>query len=57
MVKKMAVPISDCLVDTLSSLGTGIKLKISTFLNILRQQLGCYSEMKESDLMEDALAI
>ena len=43
MRKKSAVPMRDCRVETLSSLGTGMKLKMSTFLRSLRQKLGCSS--------------
>jgi len=46
-VKKRAVPISDGLVETVSSFGTGMKAKMSIFLSILRQILGCSSVIKE----------
>ena len=57
MEKKMAVPMSDCRVDTLSSLGTGMKLKMSTFRSIRRKMLGCSSEMKEESLSDFYLAM
>jgi len=47
MAKKMAVPISDGLVETLSSLGTGIKENMSTFLRIFMQKLGCSAEIMD----------
>jgi len=46
-VKKRAVPISDGLVETLSSFGTGMKAKMSIFISILRQILGCSPVIKE----------
>lgn len=38
----------DCFVDTESSLGTGMKEKISTFFRQRRAILGCVSVIKES---------
>ena len=49
MMKKRAVPISDGLVETVSSLGTGMKEKMSMNLSALRQMLGWSSEMKEEE--------
>lgn len=40
-MKKRAVPMSEGLVETVSSFGTGMKAKMSIFLSILRQILGC----------------
>jgi len=49
MAKNTAVPISDCFVETESSLGTGMKEKISTFFKILMQKFeDYYYLMKES---------
>lgn len=47
MRKKMAVPTSDCLVETESPLGTGIKAKMSIFLIIRRQRLVWSSVIKD----------
>lgn len=49
-MKNRAVPISEGLVETESSLGTGIKLNISTFRNILKNTLGCSYAMNELSL-------
>jgi len=46
-VKNIAVPISDCLVETESSFGTGIKANISIFLSIRRKMLGWVEEMND----------
>ena len=40
-MKKRAVPMSEGLVETVSSFGTGMKEKMSIFLSILRQILDC----------------
>lgn len=50
MAKKMAVPMRDALVETVSSLGTGMKAKMSTFLRSLMQRPGRSSVMKDYDL-------
>jgi hypothetical protein len=42
MRKNIPVPISDCLVETGSSFGTGIKEKISTVLRHLTSKFGDY---------------
>ena len=39
-MKNTAVPMSDALVETVSSLGTGMKEKMSTLRSILTQMLG-----------------
>lgn len=49
MAKKRAVPISDCFVETESSLGTGMNEKMSTFFRIFTQKFEeFYYLMKES---------
>jgi hypothetical protein len=46
-VKKRAVPMREGLVETVSSLGTGIKAKTSNFLSILKPIFGCVSVINE----------
>lgn len=49
MAKKIAVPMSEALVETVSSLGTGMNAKMSTFFRRRMARLGCDSEMKDYD--------
>ena len=49
MMKKTAVPIRDCFVETESSLGTGMNENMSTFFKIFTQKFeDYYYLMKES---------
>lgn len=57
MMKNTAVPMRDCFVETDSSLGTGMKAKISILFKILRQMFGCYYLIKESRLPVSSLFI
>lgn len=56
-MKKSAVPIRDCLVETDSSFGTGMKANISTLFKILMQMFCCYYLIKESRLPVLSLSI
>mgnify|MGYP006897399492 CR=1 FL=1 len=49
MTKNKVVPMSDWRVETESSLGTGMKLKISTLRKQRKTMLGCCSLMKDSE--------
>lgn len=49
MTKNIAVPIREALVETVSSLGTGMKAKMSIFFRRRMAMLGCDSEMKDYD--------
>ena len=49
-MKNRAVPMRDCRVETESSFGTGMKLKMSTLRKQRRKMFGCYSFMNDSEV-------